>query len=1130
MAKRGKNFFAKRLRYRENSLIRPKQNGDRTQGFDTNPIDLELERRITIHSKDDKNIGDNQLVRGHKRFNDTIQMVDRDPFYSGYIRTQQETDNDSNVYTDSGKFPVMSLFAKNRLVTEDPEQIEGRESYSGLGVATQTFSGLGEKVMMNKANAGLLFSSLCGTNGWETSASLGNKNFYINMGASPADGMQLNVRDITSSPHRVPVRSLPFGSKLLIMMLLENRTISGNDEHNQAITNGTTYASRIYRLMTENSIPDSLLNIVPDVMPIYDVINNTGDKDITELYDLCTSQYASQTLDDLITRLNKLTFLSFPINSSIKRTCVYEYLRVIVFSVISRLGTGMDKTLSDLLPFDVYAAKNINVSKYRRDYLMDYIDGYGDYSNCLYRTYPWEGVFTPTVNQQLFDIIEGWFAGSDGASLHKLYEIIAPLSGELLDVYLDDLLKRHGHVSGLDTSVYDAMIIKQEYEEIVTAFEEFDPTGKIVSLLQDGIYIEAFRRVIEIFKHMVSEPSFLYLAFLLLMVPLLDKLSTYIQTSPRNLDLQLAGTDALIFPYANAVPNLQLSGNNVTTNQFRFSVMANSLNWISLGLADRTFGIVRVITTGLCYVQEALDDGGLKIVGSQGVVTVSPSNPSSTVVNFKGLGEIKTNHLVADTIDCPEYLCGISSLMKDKSHIVEVPVGGIVLANPHRQVSNEIIRIIDDTLYITQSLEVDVNERVAVSEWTWAGCMPFRMARYNAEENNWYSGHSDKLLQKGTYRMMSLLPTDVGVFEDNEYSKGVVLMQKISDNVRNVRESGKIYCHIPSDKITRIGERITLYPSSLFAKMLELSDGSLVFPPFNLYPKHGYIYTINIESKSNEITYSSLDIPYSYYRSIGNFAYSALKFRKKPGASPIPGFLPNKEQTFKSFMEGDEWKVDIFEFGIYNPVNDKFLSLNKALTGLTGSFESLEVTNTINDTEIHYMMARIVQESEPISGGYVYKITTDRLSVPSEEPVTLYPKNTEGIIVIKAIDGVINVYISSEGSEELDVPSIIQPPQDSDNAVLKVIHKCLLDYYKISIVTVEIGPAIVLTASIKLSPETVKLNKIKYMTFTKAMDLGSTDDTTMYEPCYKNASFRPYETEPSLIYPERINPTTMTII
>lgn len=1112
MAKRWKNFFAKRLRYRENSLIRPKQNGDKTQGFDTNPLDLELERRVTIHSKNDENIGDNQLIRGHKRFNDTVQMVDRDPFYSGYIRTQQETDNDSNVYTDNGRFPVMSLFAKNRLVTEDPEQIEGRESYSGVGVATQTFSGLGEKVMMSKANAGLLFSSLRGTNGWETSASLGNKNFYINMGASETDGMQLNARNITSSPYKVPVRSLPFGSRLLMMMLLENRTVDGNDEHNQAITDGTTYTSRIYKLMRENSIPDSLLNIVPDVMPIYEVISSTGDKNLTELYDLCTSQYATQTLDELITRLNKLTYSTNALDSSKKRTCVYEYLRSLVFSVISRLETGMYKTLSELLPFDVYAAKNLNVSKYRRDYLMGYIDGYGDYSDCLYRTYPWEGVFTPTVNQQVFDIIEGWFAGSDGTSLQKLYEIIAPLGGELLNVYLDDLLKRHGHVSGLDTSVYDAMIIGQGYEERVTAFEEYDPTGKMASLLQDGRYVEAVRSVFEILEQFSGGSTVSYVGLLILVgFPLVGMISMYIQTSPRNLDLQLAGLDALIYPYANTSPSVQLSGNYITTNQFRFSIMANSLNWIGMGATNETLGLIRVITTGLCYVQDALDDGGLKIVGSQGVVTVSPSNPLSTVVNFKGLGEIKTNHLVAKTINCPEYLCGISSLlMNDKSNIVEVPVGGIVLANPHRQFSNNIVRIVDGTLTSTQSLEVEVNESEVVGDWTWAGCLPFKMARYNVEENNWSSRYNDKVLQKGTYRMMSQLPTDVVGSDENEYSKGVVLMQKISDRVRNVSESSKSFCNIPSDKITRLGERITLYPSSLFMKMLELSDGSLVFPrrSFDLYPKHGYIYTINIESKSDEIT-DAFSGSSTYYMVIGNFAYSAIKFRKKSGASQITDFLPNRQQTTASFKEsGGEWKVDILEFGVYNPVNDKFLSLQNILTDGSGHFfESLEATKPVDDTEIHYMMARTtIQETSLISGGWVYKMTTNPVYIKAEEPVTLYPKNLESIIVLKEMSGFLYVYISSEDSDWLDVSSILRPPPVSNNDARIMINRCLNDYAE--------------KKNFTLSSETVILKKIKYMTFIKNLSLVLTEE----------ASFRPYETEPSLIYPERIDPTTMTII
>lgn len=1121
MAKRWKNFFAKRLRYRENSLIRPKQNGDKTQGFDTNPLDLELERRVTIHSKNDENIGDNQLIRGHKRFNDTVQMVDRDPFYSGYIRTQQETDNDSNVYTDNGRFPVMSLFAKNRLVTEDPEQIEGRESYSGVGVATQTFSGLGEKVMMSKANAGLLFSSLRGTNGWETSASLGNKNFYINMGASETDGMQLNARNITSSPYKVPVRSLPFGSRLLMMMLLENRTVDGNDEHNQAITDGTTYASRIYKLMRENSIPDSLLNIVPDVMPIYEVISSTGDKNLTELYDLCTSQYATQTLDELITRLNKLTYSTNALDSSKKRTCVYEYLRSLVFSVISRLETGMYKTLSELLPFDVYAAKNLNVSKYRRDYLMGYIDGYGDYSDCLYRTYPWEGVFTPTVNQQVFDIIEGWFAGSDGTSLQKLYEIIAPLGGELLNVYLDDLLKRHGHVSGLDTSVYDAMIIGQGYEERVTAFEEYDPTGKMASLLQDGRYVEAVRSVFEILEQFSGGSTVSYVGLLILVgFPLVGMISMYIQTSPRNLDLQLAGLDALIYPYANTSPSVQLSGNYITTNQFRFSIMANSLNWIGMGATNETLGLIRVITTGLCYVQDALDDGGLKIVGSQGVVTVSPSNPLSTVVNFKGLGEIKTNHLVAKTINCPEYLCGISSLlMNDKSNIVEVPVGGIVLANPHRQLSNITVRTTyDGNLYFIQSTEIEVNESELEDDWTWSGYLPFRIAQYNADENNWYPKYRNgKLLQKGTYRMMSLLPTDVLGTDEKEYSKGIVLMQKISDSVRSVKDSEKYSCNIPSDTLRVFGIRITLYPSSRFIKMLELGDGSLGYPRESYgYPKHGYIYIINFEGSGNEV--NSVGSP--FYTAIGRFAYSAVKFRKKSGSTVITGFSPYIQHTEVAFCEHrGGWRVDILEFGIYNPVNNKFLTLHNVLTDGHVYFEPIEVNETINDTEIHYMMAHIVNQedllSNRIDGGYVYKMTTNSLYLRLEEPVILYPKNPEGVIVLKEMDGILNVYYS-DNYEELDWSFIFNGQSPSlPNEYLKMFY-CVTDYSERN--------------NFELSSETVTLKKVKYMTFADTLNLGSTNSTTMYEPCETDTSFIPYETEPSIIYPERIDPTTMTII
>jgi len=1133
MAKRGKHFFAKRIRYRENSLIRPKQNGDRTQGFDTNPIDLELERRITTHAKDDENVGDNQLVRGHKRFNDTVQMVDRDPFYSGYLRTQQATDNDSNVYTDSGRFPVMSLFTKNRLVTEDPEQIEGRESYSGLGVATQTFSGLGEKVMMRKANAGLLFSSLCGTNGWETSASLGNKNFYINMGASKTDGMQLNARDITRSPYRLPVRSLPFGSRLLVMMLLENRTVSGNDEHNQAITDGTTYASRIYNLMRESSIPDSLLNIVPDVMPVYEVIRNTGDKNITELYDWCTSKYASQTLDNLIVRLNKLTFSTTALDSSKKRTCVYEYLKVIVFSVISRLGTGMDRTLSELLPFDVYAAKNLNVSKYRRDYLMEYINGYGDYSNCLYRTYPWEGVFTPTVNQQLFDIIEGWFAGSDGTSLQKLYEIIAPLGGELLNVYLDDLLKRHGHVSGLDTSVYDAMVIGQGYEETVTAFGEYDPTGKMASLLQDGRYIEAVRSAFEILKQLSGGSALLYIVLLIFVgLPLIGMISMYVQTSPRNLDLQLSGLDALIFPYANTSPNVQLSGNNVTTNQFRFSVMANSLNWIGMGATNEILGLIRVISTGLCYVQDALDDGGLKLVGSQGVVTVSPSNPLSTVVNFKGLGEIQTNHLVAKTINCPDHLCGISALFKNEvSNIVEVPVGGVVLAIPHIQFSNIVINTVDGLIHTQTPMTVEVNEETDYRKWEWAGCLPFKMAQYNVTDNNWNYAFNNMYLQGGTYRLMSLLPNDVGTSDEDKFSQGAVLMQKISDATRVVSgNEGSIMCFIPSDKINKIGERIPLYPSSLYRKLLELNDGSLVISlkdsNSNVYD--GYVYTISIKDKSDFISEeANLYITPSGYLVIGEFAYSALHIKKKNDSNTIENFFADKEYQMNPFKKNGNWIVDALEFGVYNPVNGKFLSVKNLLVNNDISlWTSLEKTDVIRDSNDHYMMATFEDFVLRHGEGYIYKTTSERKVIRRREPITLYNKNSSGIIVLRELSGVLNAYVSIDSGttgvydgQEISLSSMDAYLNGSIALPAGLRHEIFARacYYMKTY------------AQPYVDKTKVVVVNVAYCTFESDLILPEAS-VSEYRASAERVMFKPYKTVPNIAFPEKINPTTMTII
>ena len=1116
MAKKGRHFFAKNIRYRENSLMRPKQNGDRTQSFDTNPIDNELDRRITIHSKDNESTGENQLVRGHKRFNDTIQMVDRDPFYSGYLRTQQATDNDSNVYTDSGRFPAMSLFAKNRLVTEDPEQAEGREAYSGIGVSTQTFSGLGEDVMMKKANAGLLFSSLLGSSGWETEASLGNKNFYMNIGASKTDGVQLNVRNITHSPYHVPVRSLPYGDRLLLVFRLEQTKISGNDEHNQAIDNETTYAGRIFKLMRKETIPDSLLNIVPDMMPIYEVIRDTGDKNITELYEWCTSRYASPSLDKLIARLNTLTFSTSPLDSEKKRICLYEYLRTLVFSAISRVSSSMDKTLSDLLPFTVYASKNINVSSYRRNYIMEYISNYGSYSGCLHRTLPWEGVFDATTNQQLFDIIEGWFIGSDGTSLKKLYEIIAPLGGELLNTYLDTLLKRHGCIEGLDTSVYDAVLANVSYETIVEGLRDYDKTGELLYTLESGDYITSVRCVFDMINQASGGSVLLYIFMLIFVaLPALLIIYMFVQTSPKNLDLQLAGLESLLFPYSESTV-VTLSENSITMKQLRFIVVANALNWISSGTTDNVTGIIRVITSGLCYVEDSLDDGGLKITGSQGVVTVSPSNPLATTVNFKGINEIQTNHLTARTIDCPDHLCGVSALIKkESSHILEVPIGGIVLANPHKQFTNEMLHINNGKIELVSSLEVEVCESESTSSWTWAGCLPFKFARYNADEKDWSSNYSDKLLQQGTYRLMSLLPTDVGVSYDNGYSRGVVLMQKISDKVRTASNSSKSLCNLPHDKVARTGDRVTLYPSSCFIKMLELNDGTYVFPrrTADTYPLSGYVYPISIEYKSDEITdYVSGGEP--YYLVIGDFAYSALRFRKKSGASSITNFFPNRSQTMGSFREsGGAWKVDLLEFGIYNPLNGKFLALQNVLSGGDEHWESLETTNVVNDTSIHYMMARTTrQDGVPYSEAWVYKMTTSYMAINQSEPVVLFPKNPTGLVILKELGGVLNVYLTSD--EEIEGRYIVRSYSYTDT--MEKLHNCVCDYSH--------------KKNFTLSDTNVVVKNVKYVTFSKYLYFKETGSATMFEPCTKDATFYSYETEPSLIYPARIDPTTMTAI
>ena len=177
--KKSKRFFAKRLYYKPNSVLVPHTRGDGNQGIDTGKVENELDRRVTTHKKDAENQGENQLVYGSKRFSDDIQLVDRDPVYTGFYPTSIPHKRDHQVSSDAGVWPSMSLFTRNRLVFSDPEQVAGRESYSGAFVSTRAFSGFGETASLNNAEAGLLFSSTRTTEKWVTDASLATKTSAI---------------------------------------------------------------------------------------------------------------------------------------------------------------------------------------------------------------------------------------------------------------------------------------------------------------------------------------------------------------------------------------------------------------------------------------------------------------------------------------------------------------------------------------------------------------------------------------------------------------------------------------------------------------------------------------------------------------------------------------------------------------------------------------------------------------------------------------------------------------------------------------------------------------------------------------------------------------------------------------
>lgn len=217
MTKRNRRFFAKRLYYRAHSLIIPKTNGNGTQSMDTSRIEAEIGRSVTTTGRDGMT-GENQLVRGTKRFTDTLQLVHREPFYSGHKPTQQDTSKSAAVSTDDGRWPSASLFTRNRLVTDNPELSDGRESYSGMAVSTKQFSGLGEDAVNRSATASLLFSSVSDSGTWKTEVSLGTGHAVLR---ASDDGVSLVARKSHDSLYGQTVEQFTLGQLRLLALLLK---------------------------------------------------------------------------------------------------------------------------------------------------------------------------------------------------------------------------------------------------------------------------------------------------------------------------------------------------------------------------------------------------------------------------------------------------------------------------------------------------------------------------------------------------------------------------------------------------------------------------------------------------------------------------------------------------------------------------------------------------------------------------------------------------------------------------------------------------------------------------------------------------------------------------------------------
>ena len=1072
-------FFAKKLRYRENSLLRPKRYGDGTNGIDTKPIEEELERRITTHAKDAETQGDNQLVRGHKRFNDTVQMVDRDPFYSGYLPYQRAYDTDGNVYTDDGKFPAMSLFTKNRILSEEPEMLTGRTSYSGIGLSTSTFSGLGEDAMMRNAKAGLLFSSVFSDeNKWETDAMLRSTRHGVYVGNKQEEGVSLIVKNVAKSIYKTPVKSLSRGSRMLLLLLLESfQWENKEDEAEQKVKfldGGDTFAKRIQELIDPSKLTSDVLNLVPDTLPLFDEVSDDGKvtESEREIYRWCHEKTVTNTpsLSKIAEHLNTKVITSDDMDESRKRETMTNYLTFLTYTMISRMGTDENPDIERLLPYDSISAWNnshnadMNHEELLRLFLNNFSSNMGLANGFLYGKYPWEAVFDTSGNRACVNALKTWFSEGD-RTLGKLMNVIAPLQGKLLN-YLDFMLEKHGFLSGDDTPLYEILdgglgYVKKYGNTLIEESSGDESIDALINGLKESrnsdlkdLYKEFDEAVSEVLSMGWLLVLFLFLPLIVVLCVFVIRLMAtmfYMQVNSHEDNTQMAGilSRIAIASRSGSAPSVTFHDVNMTVNQLRFTVMASSMPWFTK-LTNSTSGTSgnssftetlskahvllcasRILSSSLVYIEDAWDDGGIRMTGKDGNVTIQPYSEKTSTVDITGMNIISAKTLRAENIECDSALTRISDMLYNgDSKVMEVPVGGIVMAVPHKDFSTFSLNFSSGNLVnIPMTVEACESEEDVVH----CGCMPFRMARFNMTENLWTGGEDTPVIKGGTYRLLTMLPTGMASSSGySKYLKAPILMQRVSEEIRQIRLRNLCLCiyHKDDHKINNsyLHAKTRIYPRHTFMNnCMMLDDGTIVESrekgKSNKQITRGVAYLQKVtETMETEASSSYGD----YTIKIGEFAVSAFRFKRdRTGKRDISNFFAGRDIHPENFKYGSEWDIDSLEYGIYYKNEGKFKSyVTIVKDGQTASEESvssnwwwvaLEDTPVIikSDTNTHYMYAAMYEYEVPLSDCAVYSVE-DGIRINEREPTELYPKGK--VIVVKQLGGRIRIYATSDGA------------------------------------------------------------------------------------------------------------------